>query len=393
MADFGGQTPPGAHDESPTRRLRVRSVNEVDIRQTRFAWRDYLPVGEVALLVGKPGIGKSTVVVDLAAKLTTGQLDGDFAGEPQHVLYSTTEDSESMLKARFIAAKGDPQRLQLVDVVYGDSPDGTPLIVNLDLDAVREVVESRRPALLVLDALNSSLSGQLNDNSVVRPQLEKLRLLAQQTGTTVLGIGHFRKATAGVDPVDAIGGAGAYTQVVRHALGCAAEDEDNFVLSVIKSNVVSVSSVPSLSYRTVSATVMADDGGETAVGRIVWQGHSTASVVDLLQRSAYEDGDERADAAVWLIDYLAERGGEAPVLELLDEGHQAGFSKDTLKRAKTRARVRSEKADFGGGWVWRISPARHQGSTQGSEESNTGDATPFAPFVRSSQHHDDHPPP
>lgn len=139
-------------------------------------------------------------------------------------------------------------------------------------------------AFSLLDALNSSLSGQLNDNSVVRPQLEKLRLLAQQTGTTVLGIGHFRKATAGVDPIDAIGGAGAYTQVVRHALRCAAEDEDNYFLSVIKSNVVSVSSVPSLSYRTISATVMADDGGETAVGRIVWQGHSTASVVDLLLR-------------------------------------------------------------------------------------------------------------
>lgn len=342
-------------------------------------------------MVGKPGIGKSTVGVDVAAKLTTGQLDGDFTGEPQHVLYSTTEDSESTLKARLIAAGGDPRRLHLVDVVYGDSPDGTPLIVNLDLDAVREVIEAWRPALFVLDALNSSLSGQLNDNSVVRPQLEKLRLLAQRTGTTILGIGHFRKATAGVDPVDAIGGAGAYAQVVRHALGCAAEDEDNYVLSVIKSNVVSVASVPSLSYGT--ATVTADDGGETAVGRIVWQGRSTASVVDHLQRSAYDDGDERADAAAWLTTYLVERGGEAPVLELLDQGHQAGFSKDTLKRAKTRAKVRSEKADFGGGWVWRINPTGHEGSTQGGEGSSAGDAAPFASFVRPSRHEDDHPPP
>ncbi|WNV83887.1 AAA family ATPase [Umezawaea sp. Da 62-37] len=366
----------------------MRSVHDVDIRQTRFAWRNYLPVGEVALLVGKPGVGKSTVVVDLAAKLTTGQLDGTFRGEPQHVLYSITEDSESTLKARLIAAGGDPHRLHLVDAVYGDSPDGTPLIVNLDLDMVREVIEARKPALFVLDALNSSLSGQLNDNSIVRPQLEKLRHLAQRTGTTILGIGHFRKATAGVDPVDAIGGAGAYTQVVRHALGCAAEDDDNYVLSVIKSNVVSVSSVQSLAYRATSATVMADDGGETEVGRIVWQGHSATSVVDLLQRSAYDDGDERADAAAWLTDYLAERGGEAAVLELLAEGHRAGFSKDALKRAKTGAKVRSEKADFGGGWVWRINPTRFEGS----EGSSTGGAAPFAPFVRPSQDEDDRSP-
>ena len=81
------------------------------------------------------------------------------------------------------------------------------------------------------------------------------------------------------------------------------------------------------------------------------------------------------------------------MLELLDEGHQAGFSKDALKRAKARAKVRSEKAEFGGGWVWRISPTRHEGSTQGSEGSSTGDTAPFAPFVRSSQHYDVQPPP
>jgi hypothetical protein len=34
-------------------------VREVDIKQTWFVWRDYLPVGEVALLIGKPGIGKA----------------------------------------------------------------------------------------------------------------------------------------------------------------------------------------------------------------------------------------------------------------------------------------------------------------------------------------------
>ncbi|MFD0202626.1 MULTISPECIES: hypothetical protein [Saccharothrix] len=187
-------------------------MHEVDIRQTRFAWRATYPSARSRCWSAKPALAKSTIVVDLAAKLTTGQLNG---------------------------------------------------------------------------------------NSIVRPQLEKLRLLAQQTGTTMLGIGNFRKATAGV----------------------------------IKSNAVSVSGVSSLSCRTDFATVMADDGGETAVGRIVWQGHSATSVVDLLQRSAYDDGDELADAAAWLTDYLMERGGEAPVLDLLAEGHRAGFSKDTLKRA------------------------------------------------------------
>jgi hypothetical protein len=112
--------------------------------------------------------------------------------------------------------------------------------------------------------------------------------------------------------------------------------------------VVSVPSVPSLSYRTISAPVTADDGGETrSFGS---SGRGTRRPQSLTPSGAPNDDEgERADAAAWLIDYLTERGGEAPVLELLAEGHRAGFSEDALKRAKAGAKVRSGKADFGGG--------------------------------------------
>lgn len=114
-------------------------------------------------------------------------------------------------------------------MVYGDSDDGSPLTLTGDFEALHEAIAARKPALIVLDALNSSLTGQLNDNSVVRPQLEKLKRLAHQTDTTVLSVGHFRKSTMGIDPVDAIGGAGAYGQVFRHVLDVAAADEQTNV--------------------------------------------------------------------------------------------------------------------------------------------------------------------
>jgi hypothetical protein len=59
------------------------------------------------MLVGKPGVGKSTVAAEVAAKLTTGQLAGSYLIRPQTVLYSLTEDSEGTFKARFIAAGGN----------------------------------------------------------------------------------------------------------------------------------------------------------------------------------------------------------------------------------------------------------------------------------------------
>jgi predicted ATP-dependent serine protease len=210
-------------DES--RKLRLRSLQDVKIMPTRYLWTDYLPVAELAMLVGKPGVGKSTVAADVAAKLTTGHLAGSYLGRAQNVLYSLTEDSEGTFKARFIAAGGDPDRLHVLDVVNGQS-DGSPLLVDADLDQLRAAIVELRPALVVLDALNSSLDGQQNDNSNIRPQLEKLKALAHQTNTAVLGIGHFRKSTNGSEPLDSIGGAGAYGQVIRQALGCARDEDE-----------------------------------------------------------------------------------------------------------------------------------------------------------------------
>ncbi len=295
-----------------TRRLRSYSLSEVKITPTRYMWTGYLPLNELAMLVGKPGIGKSTLMVDLAAKVTTGGLDGDLHGQPRPVLYSLTEDAPSVFKARFLAAGGNPELLHMVDAVQGGA-DGTPLLVAEDVTELRTTITRLRPALVVLDALNSCLIGQTNDNANVRPQLELLKALAHTAETTVVGIGHFRKSTAGIEPLDAIGGAGAYGQVIRQALGCARdEDEGTCTLSVIKSNGSSLD-VASLAYRIEEAAVGADDGGTANVGRVAWLGESPTSVRDLLQRTpqAEEERSERDEAADFIRGYLLDHGCSA----------------------------------------------------------------------------------
>ncbi len=354
---------------SDARKLRCRSLTEVRIVPTRYLWTGYLPVAELAMLVGKPGVGKSTLAADVAARLTTGHLNGTFLGQRRNVLYSLTEDSPSTFKARFLAAGGDPERLTVLDVVQG-ALDGSPLLVEVDLEQLRLAILERQPALVVLDALNSSLEGQQNDNSNVRPQLEKLKGLAQQTKAAILGIGHFRKSTTGSEPLDSIGGAGAYGQVIRQALGSARdEDGGTCTLSVIKSNGQGLD-VPSLAYRIDEALIPSDEGGNASVGRVTWLGESDTSVRDLLQRTPQDDGDrgEREQAADWLVDYLKFNGGEAPARDVFRAGHFEGYSRDSLKRAKGRI-VRSEKAGFGSGWVWRLSTDGIEGSAKGAKSA------------------------
>ncbi|WP_282793735.1 hypothetical protein [Streptomyces sp. CC224B] len=96
--------------------------------------------------------------------------------------------------------------------------------------------------------------------------------------------------------------------------------------------------------------------GLTSLGRVEFTGESAQSVGDVLADSgtAPEERSEREEAVAWLRDYLTRNGGEAPAGELFKAGAQAGFERHTLRRCRAKAHVKSQKADFDGGWVWRV---------------------------------------
>ena len=98
-------------------------------------------------------------------------------------------------------------------------------------------------------------------------------------------------------------------------------------------------------------------------------GESDRSVADVLRdsRNGPEENDERKEAAAWLVAYLADNGGEMPAKDVFKAGQGEGYSRDVLKRPKSK-RVRSAKV--GDGWVWQLILEfdDQQGSTKGARE-------------------------
>ncbi|MGS2618329.1 hypothetical protein ACVCAH_27945 [Micromonospora sp. LZ34] len=76
-------------------------------------------------------------------------------------------------------------------------------------------------------------------------------------------------------------------------------------------------------------------------------------------------------------------GGEAEANDVYKAGDKAGFSKDTLKRAKRRARVKSEKDHFDAGWMWRL--ADDEESTKGAKSAQSETLLPSLPSVLPSE--------
>lgn len=139
-----------------------------------------LTAGSVTLLGGEPGIGKSTLLLQLAAALA--------AGAP--VLYASGEESVAQTA----------QRAQRLGLAAGDLGLCS---VNL-LDEVLAQAEVRRPGLLVVDSIQTmqleSLEGSAGSPQQLRECTSALVRFAKRSGTAVIIVGHVTKEGAIAGP-------------------------------------------------------------------------------------------------------------------------------------------------------------------------------------------------
>ena len=59
-------------------RPEVRGMNAVSERPLRWLWQDKIPLGKLTLIEGPPAVGKLFVALDIAARVSTGALCGDY---------------------------------------------------------------------------------------------------------------------------------------------------------------------------------------------------------------------------------------------------------------------------------------------------------------------------
>ena len=137
--------------------------------------------GSIVLLGGDPGIGKSTLMLQVALEM---------AGRGT-VLYVSGEESarQIRMRARRLMSGETPSAAAF--------PDGLMLVTETNLEAILVHVESVKPALLVVDSIQTvfldALSSSAGSVSQVRECAGRLRELAKSTGITVFLIGHVTK--------------------------------------------------------------------------------------------------------------------------------------------------------------------------------------------------------
>ena len=143
--------------------------------------------GSIVLLGGDPGIGKSTLMLQVAAEIA--------ADSP--VLYASGEESARQIKMR-------AQRLQPSDGSPSLNSNNLYLVTETNLDAIFAHVEQVKPVLLVVDSIQTvyldGLSSSAGSVSQVRECASRLRELAKNSGIAIFLIGHVTKEGAIAGP-------------------------------------------------------------------------------------------------------------------------------------------------------------------------------------------------
>lgn len=319
----------------------VITMSDVQPEHVRALWPGRLPLGKIVVLDGDPSVGKSTLTVDLAARVSTGAdwPDGAPGGQPAGVLLLSAEDGlADTIAPRLVAAHADTSVVFALTEISTLNAAGRPITIPpslpRDLPVVEEVIRNRAIKLVVVDVLMAYLSGGVDSHrdQDVRGVLHQIAALAERTGCTVLLIRHLNKSNAGPamyrggGSIGIIGAARAAYLVARDP-----DDEDRRILATLKSNLFR--EAPSLAYRLVN-----DD--EHGVARVEWEDAPVEHTAASLLRGPIDEDErtERDEAVDWLLAHLS-TVFEAPSKDIKKSARAEGISEATLKRAKSRAKV------------------------------------------------------
>jgi len=138
--------------------------------------------GQVVLVAGEPGMGKSTLLLQLSDSLSTNHQSS------ATVLYVCGEESPEQIKLRI-------NRLNVSEV-------NLSFLATTDVDEV--ISQAEKPSLMIVDSIQTmattDLSGMAGSVGQVRESAFRLLNFAKETGTVIFLVGHVTKEGAIAGP-------------------------------------------------------------------------------------------------------------------------------------------------------------------------------------------------
>jgi len=331
----------------------LRCFVDIAAEPTRWLWSGRIPLGKLTLLIGDPGLGKSLITVDIAARLSRGLafVDGAECEPGGTIFLSAEDDAADTIRPRLDAAGTDVSRVHVLDAVRVALADGSMTEKGFSLESDIAHLESALVQFpdvrqVVIDPLSAYLGGtDSHSNAEIRGLLSPLAAMAARRGVAILGVTHLRK-TPGTAVHRSIGSI-AFAAAARAVWAVAhdPEDAERRLLLPVKQNLSA--SMGGLAFRIET---------QNSVPRLAWEPGAVALAAnEVLGNVETQDQNERCEAKAWLQDLLAD--GPVAVKKIQAEAKSAGLSWITVRRAKEALTVTASKSGYQGAWQWQLEEA------------------------------------
>ncbi len=369
MSDFNSNN--GRRKSVPTliaTEAVVRRLSEVEPENLEWLWPGRIPLGKLTLLAGDPGLGKSFLTCDMAARVSVGAVWPDDPSQQQSVgsvvMFNCEDGLSDTIRPRLDAAGADVSKIvaiegvKLQDAETGETRQRSFTLAG-DLPVLaREVEKLSDCRLIVIDPVSAYLGAETDShkNSDMRALLAPLADLAHKHRAAVVMVTHLAKG-GGTKAVYRPMGSLAFAAAARAVwfVGKAPNDEQRRLVLPAKMNLAP--NPTGLAYCI-------------ELSRIVWEPDPiTLPADDLLAHEAIpkagDAGSSLSQATEWLEDALS--NGPRLSRQIITDGKENEFGEKLIRRAFNAMGGKPRKDGMEGPWIWSLPGWRPQPESESSQ--------------------------
>ena len=317
--------------------LKIIRMSEVQSQKIEWLWYPFIPYGKLTIVQGDPGDGKTTLILNIAAKVSRGEglENGMNVSKPINVIYQTAEDGlADTVKPRLEKAGADCERILVID-----ESDKSLSMVD---ERLEQTLLQTQAKMLILDPIQAYLGGGMDMNRAneAREMTKKLGILAEKYQCAIVLIGHMNKAGGNKAAYRGMGSIDFFAVARSVLLVGKIEGESNLRAVVqIKNNLAE--------FGHPKAFSLSENG-------FTWIGDYEITADEVL--GGVVPKANKLEQAKLFLRELSKNNNIMPSNDIFDIAEKNNISKRTLENAKKELGIKAKKIN--NCWYWALNKAK-----------------------------------
>tara|TARA_Y100000588_G_scaffold96452_1_gene104481 strand:+ start:2318 stop:3985 length:1668 start_codon:yes stop_codon:yes gene_type:complete len=330
--------------------LQITKLSEVKSKDVQWVWEKRIPLGKNTMITGDPNAGKSYLVLGIASHVSTGRRWPDGAGcDVGNIMLVTAEDGlEDTVAPRLTSLAANLDRIIHLSMEVASGPKKDSLVLGKDLPDIEKALVANDIRLLIIDPI-TAVVGDRNSfkGTDVRQMMTPVTEMCERTNTALLTVMHQNKNSREFNAMYRVSGSGDFVAVARSVYLVARhpENEDLRIFSAVKSNLSSQAHPLAFSISQV-------DGFQWSKEPV------SLTAQDILLASQNIETTSQLEESVEFLVEILKDGNSVPATEIFKEAEEIGIANATLRRAKTKLKIKSRRVnvaqDGKSRWVWEL---------------------------------------